>query len=156
MKLKTNKTFIKELITKIRNKKNKNWRRDINNYENNFEILNVERNVSRGGERKDGKKTSLVTIHPAVAAMRHPTKKKTPQWFQQHYKRVFLTTRRCNTCRQKAVGASYMLYARADHFFYFNNILRLLKDQIIIDRLDKNNNNKKKSWKDKKISSCKH
>jgi len=33
----------------------------------------------RGRERKDGKKASMATIHPVVAAMRHPTKKKTPQ-----------------------------------------------------------------------------
>jgi len=32
-----------------------------------------------------------------------------------------------------------MLSARADHFSYFNNILRLLKDKIIIDKLNKNN-----------------
>jgi hypothetical protein len=32
------------------------------------------------GEReKRWKKASMATIHPVVAAMRHPTKKKTPQ-----------------------------------------------------------------------------
>jgi uncharacterized membrane protein len=57
--VKTNKTFTKESRTKIRNQKNKNWSININNYEDNFEILNVEHNFSRGRERKDGKKSLI-------------------------------------------------------------------------------------------------
>jgi hypothetical protein len=104
MKLKTNVTSTKGPRTKIKNKKNKDWSKNINNKESQTIIFLGKREKKKKEKRKDQEVTHWTTTFE----MHHSTKKKTWWRFQWQGQRAFLDAVRHRTSQLKGWGAYHV------------------------------------------------